>query len=84
MGSHVDGTNNLGETFPEKKEMQLIWIKFLKMCIFIGRDKHTILVRAHPGSKFVVANTLVKWKKLEPNEINLSQGFSQKVVATSC
>ena len=40
--------------------------------------------RAYPGSKFVVANTLAKWKKLEPDEINLSQGFSQKVVSTSC
>ena len=39
--------------------------------------------RAYPGSEFVVANTLAKWKKVEPNEINLSQGFSQKV-STSC
>ena len=39
--------------------------------------------RAYPGSEFVVANTLAKWKKFEPNEINLSQGFSQKVL-TSC
>ena len=39
---------------------------------------------AFPGSEFVVANTLAKWKKLEPNEINFSQGFSQKVVSTSC
>ena len=37
--------------------------------------------RAYPGSEFVVANTLAKWKKLEPNEINFSQGFSQKVVS---
>ena len=37
--------------------------------------------RANPGSEFVVANTLAKWKKLEPNEI---EGFSQKVVSTSC
>ena len=37
---------------------------------------------AYPCSKFVVANTLAKLKKLEPNEINLSQGFSQKVVST--
>ena len=35
--------------------------------------------RAYPGSEFVVANTLAKRKKLEPNEISLSQGFSQKV-----
>ena len=40
--------------------------------------------RAHPGSEFVVANTLTKWEKLEPNEINISQDFSQKVVSTSC
>ena len=40
-------------------------------------------LRANPCSEFVVANTLAKWKKLEPNEINFSQGFSQKVVSTS-
>ena len=39
-------------------------------------------VRAYPGSEFVEANTLAKWKKLEPNEINFSQDFSQKVVST--
>ena len=38
-----------------------------------------LLFRAYPGSEFVVANTLSKWKKLEPNEINFSQGFSQQV-----
>ena len=43
-----------------------------------------LLTRAYPGSEFVVANTLAKWKKLEPNEIDLSQGFSQKVVSRSC
>ena len=41
------------------------------------------LFRTYPGSEFVVANTLAKWKKVEPNEINFSQGFSQKVVSTS-
>ena len=41
-------------------------------------------VRAYPDSKFVVANTLAKWKKMEPNDINFSQGFSQKVVSTKC
>ena len=39
--------------------------------------------RAYPGLEFVVANTLAKWRKLEPNEINLSQGFSQEVVFNS-
>ena len=28
--------------------------------------------RAYPGSEFVVANTLAKWKKVEQNEINFS------------
>ena len=42
------------------------------------------LHRAYPGSESVVANTLAKWTKLEPNEINFSQGFGQKVVSTSC
>ena len=42
------------------------------------------LSRAYPGSEFVVANTLAKWKKLEPNEIDFSQGFSQEVVSRSC
>ena len=36
--------------------------------------------RANPSSEFVVANTLAKWKKLKPNEIHFSQGFSQRVV----
>ena len=36
-----------------------------------------MICRAYPGSELVVANTLAK--KLEPNEINFSQGFSQKV-----
>ena len=36
--------------------------------------------RAYPGSEFVVAIFLAKWKKLEPNEI----GFSQKVVSGNC
>ena len=40
--------------------------------------------RAYPDSESVVANTLAKWKKMEPNAINFSQGFSQKVVSTSC
>ena len=38
------------------------------------------LYRACPGSEFVVANTLAKWKKLEPNEINFSLGFSHQQV----
>ena len=40
--------------------------------------------RAYPGSVFFVAITVAKWEKLVPNDINLRQGFSQKVVSTSC
>ena len=40
-------------------------------------------IRAYPGSEFVVANTLAKQKKMEPNEIDFSQEYSQKVVSRS-
>ena len=40
--------------------------------------------RAYPGSELVVANTLAKCKKLEPNGIDFSHGFSQKVVSINC
>ena len=39
-----------------------------------------IEIRSYPSSEFVVANTLAKWKKLKPNEID----FSQKVVSRRC
>ena len=42
------------------------------------------LSRAYPSSEFVVANTLAKCEKMEPNEVVLSHGFSQKVVSRSC
>ena len=45
--------------------------------------KRVATYRAYPGSEFVVANTLGKWKKLEPNDIYFSHDFSQKV-STSC
>ena len=53
-----------------KMDAMLIWVNSI--------------VRAYPDSEIIVANTLAKWKKLEPNDINFSQGFSQKVVSTSC
>ena len=40
--------------------------------------------RAYPGSEFVVANTLAKWNKLEPNEINFSQGFKSSISKLFC
>ena len=33
---------------------------------------------ANPGTEFVVANALAKWKKLEPNDSDFSQGSSKK------
>ena len=36
------------------------------------------MIRAYPGSEFVVANTLAKWKKLEPNAINLAKVLARK------
>ena len=49
-----------------------------------GPVSHLPDFRANPDSEFVVSNTLAKWKQLEPNEINFSQGFRQKIVSTSC
>ena len=43
-----------------------------------------LVSRAYLGSEFVVPNILAKLKKLEPNEIYFSQGFSQEVVSRSC
>ena len=48
-----------------------------------GRNFQVFMNRAYPGSEFVVANTLAKLKKVEPNKTNFSLGFSQKV-STSC
>ena len=53
--------------------MQTVGLPILVLLFFSGD------IRAYPGLEFVVANTLANWKKLEPNEINFSQGFSQKV-----
>ena len=46
---------------------------------WIGHEEHfsgAVIARANPSSEFVEANTLAKWKKLEPYEIDFSQGFS--------
>ena len=37
-----------------------------------------MVFRAYPGSEFVVAKTLAKWKKLEPNKIDCSQVLARK------
>ena len=41
-------------------------------------------IQGLPWLRICCSQTLAKWKKLEPNKINFSQGFSQKVVSTSC
>ena len=64
----------------------MIWSRiFKKRCTDRGlADPEGGQGRAYPSSEFVVTNTLAKWKKLEPNEIDFSQSFSQKVVSRSC
>ena len=41
------------------------------------------LFRDYPESEFVIANILAKWRKLEPNDFDFSQHFSQKVCKES-
>ena len=48
------------------------------------RRKVDSVSRVYPGSEFVIANTSAKLKKLNPNEIDFSQGFGQKVVSRRC
>ena len=64
----------------------LPYIQLPKVCEILLKQLLPLfsIIRAYPGSEFVVANTLIKWKTLKPNEINSSQSFSQKVVSTSC
>ena len=40
------------------------------MAYTTSRGESSDLSRANPGSEFVVANTLAKWKKFEPNDIS--------------
>ena len=51
-------------------------VKVPKSGIILKIFSHAYVTRAYPSSEFVVANTLAKWKKLESNEIDFSQGFS--------
>ena len=59
--------------------LQHAWV-----CVFPKFVMNKARIRAYLGSEFVVANTLAKWKKLEPTEIDFSQGFSKEVVSRSC
>ena len=47
---------------------QLNWAGFLNFCFE---------PMAFPCSKFFIANTVAKWKMLEPNEIDFSQGLAR-------
>ena len=38
----------------------------------------------NPESEIVIANILAKWRKLEPNDFDFSQHFSQKGVLRNC
>ena len=50
---------------------------------FLGIQTHSVDPdRAYPGSEFVVCQHFSQMeKKLEPNEIDFSQGFSQELVS---
>ena len=62
-----------------------IFYKNVQIKMYLRKPVYQVRLRQGiPWLRFVVANTLAKRKKLEPNEINFSQGFSQKVVSTSC
>ena len=52
--------------------------------VSVRTHEWTLVGRAYSSLEFAVANTLAKWKKWEPNEISFSQGFSPKLVSTSC
>ena len=41
------------------------------------RAKKTIYVRAYPGSEFVVANTLAKWKSWSQMNLTLAKVLAQ-------
>ena len=43
---------------------QILKVLFVHQKNEIFSDKFNSIYRAHPGSKFFVANTLAKWKKL--------------------
>ena len=65
--------------------MNMVYIKRHAFILnLVLRNTYKLLFRANPGLEFVVAKTLAKWKKLGPNELYFSQGFSQKVVSKSC
>ena len=59
-------------TFSKKTATQaMVYNEKLRNCVsglLTVSDNNTI-IRAYPGSDFVVANTLAKWEKLELNEI---------------
>ena len=59
--------------------MNLIGATYYCVSICLHQHSFCLVSWVYPGSEFVVANTLAKWIKLEPNEIDFSQGFSQKL-----
>ena len=59
----------------------MVFDMFVESNILPENQPTLSVFRANPGSEFVVANTLAKWEKFEPNVL----GFSQKVVqCTTC
>ena len=69
---YKDGTIYEGEWYDDKRNGQGM----------LRLSKNNI--RAYPGPEFVVANTLAKWKKLEPNPINFGQISINKLLLCIC
>ena len=67
-------------TFSVVRSKFRLLLQLFCVCFVIFRLAYMYIFRAYPSSEFVVANTLAEWKKLEPNEMDFSQGFSQRVV----
>ena len=58
-----------------------IWV--ILVCVFIIvfcalMMMSAVIYRAYPGSEFVVANTLAKWKKLEQIKLTLAKVLARK------
>ena len=60
------------------RDGQKIWPLEMGRKSPVGYIRYGMVFRTYPGSEFVVAKTLAKWKKLEPNKIDFSQVLARK------
>ena len=73
------------KSFTGQTSSAVVYWKLLNRYFANSEDPGEMPAFEHETSGFTLAqNSLAKWKKLEANEINFIQSFSQKVVSTSC